>query len=169
MTTEELLTAPHVELDRYLGLWFEIARKPMRHEDVDARDITAEYSLNEDGSVRVLNSCINADGKLEQSEGTAKAVDETNAKLEVSFLPQGLQWIPFTKGDYWIIKVDGDYQTALVGDPQRKYLWLLHRQGSMRRDDAMEWLEIARARGYDLSDIIWPSQSGAVYPAQDAR
>lgn len=169
MATQALLTAPHVELDRYLGLWFEIARKPIRHEDVQARDITAEYAWSADGSVRVLNSCINGEGKLEQAEGVATAVDDSNAKLEVSFLPEGLQWIPFTKGDYWIIKVDAAYQTALVGDPQRRFLWLLHRHGTMPRQQALEWLDVARAQGYDLSDVIWPQQSGAVYPQQDAR
>lgn len=160
----ELMTAPNFDLQRYLGLWFEIARKPMRYEDETARDITAEYSLNEDGTVRVLNSCISEKHELEQSVGTARAVDDSTARLEVSFLPEGLQWIPFTKGDYWILKIDPDYQTALVGEPSRKYLWLLHRQGHMERGVAEEWLSVARMQGYDLSDLIWPEQTGAVYP-----
>ncbi len=164
----DVLSVPHLDIERYLGLWFEIARKPMRHEDVGARDITADYSLNEDGSIRVVNSCINEKRELEQSVGTARAVDESNARLEVSFLPEALQWVPFTKGDYWVLKIDADYQTALVGEPSRNYLWLLHRQGHMERSVAEEWLNVARMQGYDLSDLIWPEQSGAVYPPTSA-
>lgn len=164
-----LMTEPHVDLERYLGLWFEIARKPMRHEDAGARDITAEYSLNDDGSIKVLNSCINEKHELERAEGKATAVDDSNARLEVSFLPEALQWVPFTKGDYWIIKVAPDYQTALVGEPSRKYLWLLHRHGHLDRAVAEQWLGLAREQGYDLADLIWPEQTGAVYPASQSE
>lgn len=156
----ELITAPQVDLERYLGDWYEIARKPMRHEDATAKDITATYSLNEDGSIRVFNACINEDGEIEVSEGKATATDPTNAKLEVTFLPEGLRWIPFTKGDYWIMKVDDSYSTALVGDPDRKYLWLLHRNASLDASVRAEWLNFAQRNGYDISDIIYPQQSG---------
>lgn len=166
--TEALHTVAHVDLERYLGTWFEIARKPMRHEDATARDITASYSLNEDGSVKVLNACINAEGEIEEVEGQAKPVDDTNAKLEVTFLPKGLRWIPFTKGDYWIMRLDADYQTALVGDPERKYLWLLHRQPKMDAASIDAWLQFARQQGYDTGDMIHPHQSGAVHREPDA-
>jgi apolipoprotein D and lipocalin family protein len=158
--TEDLKTAPSVDLQRYLGTWYEIARKPMRHEDETASNITADYSLNEDGSVRVLNSCINEEGEPEQSEGQAKPVDGSNARLEVTFLPQGLRWIPFTRGDYWIMRLDESYQTALVGDPQRKFLWLLHRRPQLDADTRAEWLGFAQAQGYDIGDIIVPVQNG---------
>ena len=113
--TDDLKTMPTVDLHRYLGTWYEIARKPMRHEDATARDITATYELDAAGAVRVVNSCINADGEVETAEGQAMPVDTSTAKLEVTFLPQGLRWIPFTKGDYWILRVDEGYNTALVG------------------------------------------------------
>ncbi len=156
-------TEVHVDLQRYLGNWYEIARKPMRHEDASARDITATYSLDESGAVCVVNACLNAEGEVEVSTGLATPIDASNARLEVSFLPQGLRWIPFTRGDYWILRVDADYQTALVGDPERKYLWLLHRQPKM--DDATKaaWLDVARAQGYTLDDLIYPQQSGQVH------
>ncbi len=163
--TNELSTVAQVDVARYLGRWFEIARKPMRHEDAGARDITAEYTRNDDGSIRVLNTCINEEQKVEQAEGRARPVDDSNARLEVSFLPEALQWVPFTKGDYWIIKLDPDYQTALVGEPSRKYLWLLHRQPHLDRALAGQWLAVAAAQGYDLSDLIWPAQSGAAHGA----
>lgn len=161
--SNEPITVPSVDLNRYLGTWFEIARKPMRHEDEHSSDVTAHYSLNEDGSVRVLNSCLDDKNEVDYAEGKATAVDDTNAKLEVTFLPAGLRWIPFTKGDYWILRLDADYQTALVGDPDRKYLWLLHRQHAMPEATINEWLQFAAAQGYDISDIIRPRQSGNVH------
>lgn len=165
--TTPLATVPQLDLQRYLGTWYEIARKPMRHEDATAQDITATYSMNEDGSVKVLNACINAEGEVEEVEGAATPVDATNAKLEVTFLPKGLRWIPFTKGDYWVMRVDPQYNLALVGDPERKYLWLLARQPTLEAGVRDEWLAFARAQGYDVDDIILPRQSGTVHREQD--
>ena len=92
----ELATVPQVDLQRHLGTWYEVARLPIRFEPEDATDVTAHYSLNEDGSVRVQNRCLRG-GNLEEAIGQAKPVDDTNSRLEVSFLPEGLRWIPFTK------------------------------------------------------------------------
>jgi apolipoprotein D and lipocalin family protein len=166
--TEDLKTAPSVDLQRYLGTWYEIARKPMRHEDERARDVTATYELDDAGTVRVLNSCIDEDGKVEVAEGVATPVDASTAKLEVSFLPQGLRWIPFSKGDYWILRVDEGYTTALVGEPGRKYLWLLHRAPQISAMVRDEWLDFARMRGYETDDLIFPAQSGQVHREVDA-
>ena len=166
---EGLETVAHVDLQRYLGTWYEIARKPMRFEDTTARDITATYDLDADGAVRVVNSCIDAEGKVEVAEGRATAVDGDNARLEVTFLPRGLRWIPFARGDYWILRVDEGYTTALVGEPGRKYLWLLHRAPQMDFAAKHEWLEFARTRGYDLDDLIHPSQSGQVHREAEAE
>ena len=167
--SEDLKTAGHVDLQRYLGTWYEIARKPMRHEDATARDITASYEAGDGGTVRVVNSCIDAEGKVEVAEGLATPVDADNARLEVTFLPQGLRWIPFARGDYWILRVDDEYRTALVGEPGRRYLWLLHRAPQMEPAAKNEWLEFARTRGYDLDDLIHPSQSGQVHREAEAE
>ena len=164
----DLETAAHVDLRRYLGTWYEIARKPMRFEDATARVLTATYEAVDGGKVRVVNSCIDADGNVDVVEGQAEAVDDTNAKLEVTFLPRGLRWIPFARGDYWILRLDDDYATALVGEPARRYLWLLHRSPQMEFAAKNEWLEFARMRGYDLDDIIFPSQSGRVHREAEA-
>ena len=150
----ELTTVASVDLPRYLGTWYEIARLPIRHEDRDDRDVTAHYSLQDDGKIRVENRCVGADGKLKEAHGEATATDGSNAKLEVSFLPDGLRWIPFTKGDYWVMRVDPEYQVALVGEPDRKYLWLLARQPTMPEEVKREWLEYASGQGYDLSKLI---------------
>jgi apolipoprotein D and lipocalin family protein len=121
-----LRTVPSVDLDRYLGRWYEIASYPAWFQK-ECTATTADYSLRDDGLIKVVNSCRKAslDGKLKQAKGRAKVVDPTsNAKLKVSFF-----W-PFW-GDYWIIDLDPDYQWAVVGVPNRKYLWILSRTPTM--------------------------------------
>ena len=159
--SEDLKTAGHVDLQRYLGTWYEIARKPMRHEDATARDITATYALEADGAVRVTNSCLDAEGEVDVAEGRAEPVDAgNNAKLEVTFLPRGLRWIPFARGDYWILRLDEGYRTALVGSPDRKYLWLLARQPTLAEEVRHDFLDSARGQGYDLAELILTPHTG---------
>lgn len=157
---QEIMTVPHVDIDRYLGIWFEICRLPLKWEDEGASDITATYTLNEDGSIHVDNRCLDEDGKPSQAIGKAVAQDATNSKLSVSFLPEYLRWIPFTKGDYWILKLDENYQTALVGTPDRDNLWLLDRNHVMDSRKRDEYLSFASGLGFDLKPLITPSQSG---------
>lgn len=152
-----------VDLERYLGTWYEIARKPIRHEDRGARDITASYSLDEDGGIKVVNRMVDEDGQVQEAVGSASVVEDSgNAKLEVSFLPAGLRWIPFSKGDYWVLRLDEGYNMALVGTPDYKYLWLLSRNAQPDSRQIVEWLEFAGALGYELGDVIRPAQSGTV-------
>ncbi len=154
-------TVPSVDLARYLGTWYEIARLPMRYEDADFTDITANYSLNADGSVRVDNQARNGKGEWEESIGEATVVkDSGNAKLKVSFMPGGLRWIPFTKGDYWILQLDEAYQSALVGSPDRKYLWLLSRQPVLQESQRVALMATAREQGFDLSNLVQTSHTG---------
>ena len=156
-------TVPHVELDRYLGTWYEIARLPMRHEPREYTDITATYSLQPDGKVKVDNRARDAEGEVKQSVGEAEVVEGSgSAKLEVSFMPDGLKWVPFTKGDYWILRLDPDYRTALVGFPDRKYLWLLAREPGIDEAVKASYLETARQQGFDLSDLIHTPHTGRV-------
>jgi apolipoprotein D and lipocalin family protein len=122
----ELTVVDSVELNRYLGTWYEIASYPAWFQR-NCTAVTARYSLRDDGLIKVVNSCRKGslDGKLKQSTGRAKIVDaETNAKLKVSFF--GPFW-----GNYWIIDLDPDYQWVVVGEPKRKYLWILSRTRSM--------------------------------------
>jgi apolipoprotein D and lipocalin family protein len=155
-------TVPAVDLQRYLGTWFEIARLPMRHEPEDYRDITATYSLQEDGKVRVANRATDGKGEVQESIGEATPVaDSHNSKLEVSFLPEGLRWIPFTKGDYWILRLDPDYRVALVGSPDRRFLWLLAREPRVDAGTREDYLATARAQGFDLGPLIDTPQDGS--------
>ncbi|WP_067856652.1 lipocalin family protein [Nocardia shimofusensis] len=151
---------PDLDLAWYLGLWYEIGRLPLRWEDDDAREITAQYSLEDDGTIRVDNRCFDGDGKPTQSIGKATPVEGEPAQLKVTFLPAGLRWIPFTEGDYWVLKIDESYDHALVGTPDRKNLWFLARRPVVDEATKAEFLDEARCQGFDLADWITPAQTG---------
>lgn len=154
-------TVSSVDLQRYLGTWYEIARLSMRHEPEDYTDITATYSLTPEGTVEVRNRARDGEGEPQESVGEATVVEGSgNAKLEVSFMPDGLKWVPFTKGDYWILRLDPQYQTALVGSPDHKYLWLLSREPVLAPRVQQEFLDAARAQGFDLADLIHTPHTG---------
>jgi len=156
----DLTAIPHLDLNKYLGRWYEICRLPLRWEDETATDITANYSLNDDGNVRVDNRCFDEDGKPSRAVGEAVPIDDANSRLKVTFLPEFVRWIPFTKGDYWVLKIDPEYRTALVGTPDRKYLWVLSRQPRLSEETEAEYLNEARRQGFDLAKLIRPLHTG---------
>lgn len=158
--SDKIPTVSDFELNRYLGTWYEIARLPMKHQPEDSTDISAVYSLNDNGTVRVQNRCLDKDKALDEAIAEATIVDGANGKLEVSFLPEGLRWIPFTKGDYWVLKIDADYNTVLVGEPDLKYLWLLNRDVNLDEATKQEYLTYAESLGYDLSELIHTVHTG---------
>jgi apolipoprotein D and lipocalin family protein len=156
-----LQVVPQVNLERYTGTWFEIARFPHRFQEgcVASRAI---YTLRSDGKIEVLNQCRKGspDGEVSSARGKAWVVDKvTNAKLKVSFF-----W-PFS-GDYWIIDLGENYDYAVVGHPNRKYLWILSRMPQMEESLYQRILERLRDQSYDLSKLIYtapskPSTSGS--------
>lgn len=140
-------TVDSVDLSRYVGKWYEIAKIPNRFQKKCARNVTATYRLLADGDIEVINRCIQADGKVEDITGVAKVVDrKTNSKLKVSFFrPLGISlfW-----GDYWIIGLGPDYEYALVGTPDRKYGWILARKPSLDPSQLDEIYHLLRRQGY---------------------
>lgn len=153
--TTEVQAVSKVDLNKYLGTWHEIARKPLYFQNKCDYNVTAKYSLNENGNVKVDNSCYSADGKLNQSIGEAYVQNApANSKLKVSFLPKAIRWLPVGRGDYWVLKIDDDYQTALVGSPNKKYLWVLSRTANPDQATVDEYLNYAKSIGFDLSDLI---------------
>lgn len=156
----DVTAIPRLDLNHYLGRWYEICRLPLKFEDETATDITATYSLNSNGAVRVDNRCFDAEGEPSQSIGEATPVDDAKSRLKVTFLPEFIRWIPFTTGDYWVLRIDPEYQTALVGTPNRKNLWLLARQPDLADDIREDFLETARQQGFDLSALISPRHTG---------
>lgn len=158
--TKPLATVEKVELDKYLGTWYEVARKPLQFQNKCDRDVTATYTLNENGNVKVDNRCLKKDGSQTQSVGEAYIQNPPyNSKLKVSFLPEAIRWIPVGRGDYWILKLDDNYQTVLVGEPKRKYMWVLSRTPQPDPAVINEYLDYAKSVGFDLSDLIQTKQS----------
>lgn len=148
-----------VDINKYLGKWYEIARYPNRFER-NCEYVTAQYSLINDGSgaVRVLNTCIK-DGnkdKPKTARGVAKPLKgSNNAVLAVNFAPFPL---PQGDGNYHILYLDNDYKFALIGEPSRKYLWLLSRAPTISEDEKKPLLEAATQNGYDTSKLEYVKQ-----------
>jgi apolipoprotein D and lipocalin family protein len=153
--SEEMKTSTVKELDlqRYLGTWYEIARFDHRFER-GLVGVTATYSIREDGKIRVLNQGYknSLDGKLSVAEGKAKLTNEPG-KLKVSFF-----WIFYA--DYLVMELDENYQWALIGSTSDKYLWILSRTPKLDESTKNLILEKARNRGYDTSKLIWVEQKG---------
>jgi apolipoprotein D and lipocalin family protein len=142
-----------VNLPQYAGTWYEIARFPMFFQRNCARDVTATYSLNPDATVKVDNRCVKSNGEQIGSVGQARAVDASNSQLKVTFLPSWLRWLPVGEGDYWILKLDLQYQTVLVGSPSRKYLWILSRQPQLDEQTYLSYVDAARKQGFDITQL----------------
>ena len=143
-----MATVSAVDLVRYTGLWYEIAKIPNRFQKQCARGTTAEYTLRDDGKITVVNRCFKEDGSLDEAEGVAKIEDtQTNAKLKVSFVSI-LGWRPFW-GDYWVIGLDSNYQWAIVGDPDLKYGWILARTPALDEATLETVFTILENSGYD--------------------
>jgi len=142
-----LQSVPKVDLNRYTGRWYEIAKYPNRFENKCDRNITATYTLRSDGKMTVVNLCTTREGKLTQSNGWAKVVDQnTGSKLKVTFF-----W-PFF-GDYWIIDLGPNYEFAVIGEPSRKYLWILSRTAKMNGKLYAEITGRLAVMGYDASKL----------------
>lgn len=152
-TTRPLRTVDAVDLKRYSGTWYEIARYPNRFQRDCHSDTKAEYTVRKDGKVQVVNSCRQNDGRTKTARGTAKIADKrTNAKLRVTFF-----W-PFY-GNYWVIGLSPDYRYAIVGEPKRKYLWILSRTPEMDEARYQSLVEQIREAGYDPDKLIKTPQS----------
>jgi apolipoprotein D and lipocalin family protein len=140
----DLETVERVDLERYLGRWYEIASYPAWFQR-NCTAVTADYSRRDDGLIAVVNSCRKGslDGRLKQARGRARVVDEaSNARLEVSFF--GPFW-----GPYWIIDLDPEYRWAVVGVPSRRYLWILSRTPTMDEATYAAIVDRLVEQGYD--------------------
>lgn len=143
-----LTTVKYVDLKKYAGLWYEIAKIPNSFQDHCVKGTTAKYILNSDGEITVINSCIDEDGEVDDAKGIARIVDKkSNSKLEVSFV-SFLGWRPFW-GDYWIIGLDENYQWAVIGTPGRKYGWILSRTPKLDEAVMETIFGILKDQGYD--------------------
>lgn len=147
-------TVAQVDLQRYLGSWYEIGSFPMYFQKQCVADTRADYTLRPDGTIGVHNSCATEQG-TDQADGIAKVVEASNnAQLRVAFLR------PFW-GDYWVIGLDPDYRWAVVGTPDREYLWILSRTRAMEKPDLDQALDTARRQGFDLGKLHMTTQRAA--------
>lgn len=149
----ELKAVDAIDLARYAGSWFEVARLPNFFQRACVSDSRASYTLQADGAIGVVNECRRADGSMDRVTGTARRATATGpgSKLRVSFF-----W-PFY-GDYWVIDLDPAYRWAVVGEPGRRYLWILSREPQIDGATYQGILDRVRAQGYDLTGLRGPEQ-----------
>jgi apolipoprotein D and lipocalin family protein len=141
------------DVERYLGQWFELGRFPNRFQNKCTGDVVAVYSRLPDGRLEVKNSCSTAKGPI-VAVGVARQADPEGpaSVLEVRFAPAWLSFLPVW-GDYWVIDLAPDYSTAVVGTPDRDYLWILSRTSHVDLPTWSRLVEAARRQGFDVTRI----------------
>ncbi|MDH5563917.1 MAG: lipocalin family protein [Nitrospirota bacterium] len=154
-----LPTVTSVDLTRYAGTWYEIARLPMWFQR-DCVASQAMYTLLLNGKVEVINQCLTTSGDQKQAHGVATVVDaNTNAKLYVVFdnwaakLFSGWGSAP-TEGNYWILHLEANYRTALVGTPDREYLWILSRTPILEEAIYEKLVSLGTQNGFLTANLI---------------
>jgi len=151
-------TVSQVDLNRYLGTWYELKRLPNRFQDQCVGNVTAEYRGLENGDIEVINRCLKENGMLDEADGVARVVDTaSNAKLEVSFVSL-FGWRLFW-GDYWIIDLGDDYDYAVIGTPNRKYGWILSRTVSLAPELWAHIHQVLIDNGYDPEVFVSTPQN----------
>lgn len=154
-TPAPVRTVPAVDLERYAGDWFEVARYPNWFERRCTGDVRASYARRANGQIDVVNRCAKSDGSVVEARGVARVIDtSTRAKLQVRFAPAVLSFLPFVWGDYWIIGLADDYTWAVVGSPDRKYLWILARTSRLDRPSFERAVAAAKANGFDTNRLV---------------
>jgi apolipoprotein D and lipocalin family protein len=150
-----LRTIAALDVPRYMGTWYEIAKFPNFFQRKCVSDTTANYSLGADGRVQVLNRCREQDGTFEQATAAARQLGgPTSPKLEVRFAPKWLSFVPGVWADYWVIDLDDGYQLAAVSGPTRKYLWVLSRTPTVDPAAYAALLVRLRAQGFDTQALV---------------
>lgn len=147
-TTVPIASKADFDPSRYTGLWYEIARFPVSFQE-GCTAVTAEYEKRPDGSLSVLNTCRDGapDGPSRRIEGTAEVTGP--GRLSVRFSS-----VPFVSAPYWVLWVDADYRTAVVGVPSGRAGWILNRDPTIPRDRLRAALRVLEFNGYDVSKIV---------------
>ena len=162
----EVKAVESLDIDRYQGKWYEIARYPNRFQKKCVSDVTADYRLLKNGQIEVTNKCLKKNGKINRAIGRAKVVDgNSSAKLKVRFAPRWLSFLPQVWGKYWILDIDDNYNVAAVGDPSRDYLWILSRTPNPKPADYDQAVKRVKSMGFDPGRLEKTSHKS---PAVDA-
>lgn len=161
-TTEsahQVATVPTLDLQRYAGTWHEQARLPNRFQRDCQREVSAQYTPQADGSVQVLNSCRRDDGTTASAVGSARVADPAEpGLLQVTFLPKGLRWLPFTEAQYRVVALDPEYRWSIVGGKDGDALWLLTRARHIDASERDQLVDTARSLGYDTAKLQFSAQ-----------
>ena len=161
----ELATVPYVDLERYSGLWYEIARLPNSFETNCVQSM-AEYGMDDSGQLNVLNTCTKANGYRRSAKGIIRVENAPeNSRLKVNFVPKWLRWAGIGWGNYWIIDLDKDYQYAVVSEPEREYLWILSRTPYMQKSTYDSLIKKLEGLHFNLSHLIVSNVQNSKPPA----
>jgi apolipoprotein D and lipocalin family protein len=149
-----LVTIATLDVPRYMGTWYEIAKYPNWFQKKCLSDTRAEYKPLPAGTVQVSNRCRKESGEMEEAVGEARQFGPaTSPKLQVRFAPAWLSLLPFVWGDYWVVDLDADYQLAAVSEPKRQYLWVLSRTPTVSAEVYQALLARLKAQGFDLDRL----------------
>ena len=148
-----------LDVNRYMGTWYEIAKYPNWFQRKCTRNTQANYQVLGPGKVQVLNRCVTAEGQTIEALGQARQIGAADSpKLEVRFAPEWLSFIPLVWGDYWVIDIDEAYQLVAVSEPKRQYLWVLSRTQEVRPAALDALLARLKSRGFDLNKLETTAQ-----------
>ena len=154
---KEVESVEFVDINKYMGTWYEYARIPNRFQKKCEGNVTANYSLLPDGNVSVINQCLEKNGSNDKADGVAKIVEKnTNSKLKVSFF--SIFGINLFWGNYWVLYIDKEYTIAVVGEPGRKYGWILTRDINPDVETLGEAYDAIEKNGYDKTKFILTKQ-----------
>jgi apolipoprotein D and lipocalin family protein len=151
---QNVKTIASLDVPRYLGTWYEIAKFPNWFQKKCVANTKAVYSVKPDGNLKVLNSCKTAGGETSEAEGSARQMGAKDSpKLEVRFAPEWLSFLPLVWGDYWVVDLDSQYQVAAVSDPRREYLWVLSRTPQIDPKVYEELLQRLKQQQFDIRKL----------------
>jgi apolipoprotein D and lipocalin family protein len=143
-----------LDVPRYMGTWYEIAKFPAWFQKKCSADTRAEYSLQPGGQVQVINRCWQENGEIKEAVGSARQIGgTTSSKLKVRFAPAWLSFIPAVWGDYWVIDLDPAYQLVAVSEPKREYLWILSRSTKVDPGTYTALLARLSSQGFNLQRL----------------
>lgn len=153
-------TVRSVDLNKYVGKWYEIAKYPNKFQKQCIGNTTATYTLKGSGKLEVLNQCTKKDGTKDTAKADGKVDDkQTNSKLKVRFAPGFTSFLPFVWADYWIIDLASDYSYAVVASPNREYFWILNREAEMKDATYQEILRRAEKQGFEPGRVVKTPQN----------
>jgi apolipoprotein D and lipocalin family protein len=157
-----LAVVSNLDLQRYAGRWYEVARFPNRFQDKCAGDVEALYAVLDDGRITVVNRCRERDGAITEARGVARRVKGAPPSvLEVRFAPAFLSFLPVVWGDYQVIALDDAHTHALIGTPDRKYLWVLSRTRNLEPVIFDQLVATAKEQGFDVSRLVRTEHTGS--------